>query len=150
MCIRDSSHSCKSHANRRNYSVTIANRKSDQQIYWIDGKQYQLRPGHQHTFTKLIGKTHQCRRGSLALPLVEFDRYDNDRHFSSRKVRLSERSRSYYFDRGLNIVTLKKRWWQYWIPKISHLDSHSINLEWILDKDLNHDSKYHGNVELNW
>ena len=103
------SHSCKSHANRRNYSVTIANRKSDQQIYWIDGKQYQLRPGHQHTFTKLIGKTHQCRRGSLALPLVEFDRYDNDRHFSSRKVRLSERSRSYYFDRGLNIVTLKKR-----------------------------------------
>ena len=100
--------SCKSHSNLRNYSVTIANRKSNQQIYWIDGQEYQLFPGQQHTFTKRIGRTNKCRKGHLALPIIEFDRYDNDNRFSSRKIQLNERSRYYYFDRGLNLVSLKK------------------------------------------
>lgn len=100
--------SCKSHTNHRKYSVTLANRKNNQQIYWVDGQEYSLLPGQQHTFTKRIGRTSRCQKGIFALPLVEFDRYDNDRRFSSRKVRLNSRTSYYYFDKGLNVVSLKK------------------------------------------
>ena len=101
--------SCNSPTSLRNYSVTIANRKDNQQIYWIDGQEYSLFPGQQHTFTKRIGKTNRCQKGTLALPLVEFDRFDNDRRFSSRKIRLSARESYYYFDKGVNIVSLRKQ-----------------------------------------
>lgn len=93
---------------RRNYTVTIANHKRHLQTYWIDGAEYRLLPGRQHTFTKLIGSTHRCRRGNIALPVIEFDRYEHDRRFTSRKVRLNGRTNYYYFDGNSRVVHLKK------------------------------------------
>ena len=92
---------------RNNYTVTIANHKSYRQTYWFDGAEYSLSPGGQHTFTKLIGRTHRCQRGRIALPLVEFDRYDNDRRFTPKRVRLNGRSSYYYFD-GDSAVRLRR------------------------------------------
>lgn len=102
------SFSCRSKSSHRIYSVTIANRKIDQQIYWIDGVQFQLFPGQQHTFSKIIGRSDRCRKGNFGLPIIEFNRFGDNSRFNSKKIRLDERSSFYYFDRGLNVVSLEK------------------------------------------
>ncbi|PZD71473.1 hypothetical protein C1752_06400 [Acaryochloris thomasi RCC1774] len=102
------SRSCRANHNRRNYIVTIANQTSKQQIYWIDGNKYQLSPGGQYTHNKIIGGDSRCRKGSIALPLLEFDKYANDKQFTSKVVRLNGRTSYYYFDGVSNTISLKK------------------------------------------
>ena len=100
--------SCRASHHRRNYTVTITNHKNHLQTYWFDGTEYQLLPGHQHTFSKQIGRTHRCRTGNMALPLIEFDRIDHDGRFTSKKVRLNSKINDYYFDASSRIVHLKR------------------------------------------
>lgn len=105
---RHRSRSCRANHNRRNYIVTIANHKSTRQTYWIDGKEYKLWPGSQHTYKKIIGSTSRCRKGSFSLPIVEFDRYDNDRRYTSTEVKLNGRTSYYYFDEDSSTISLRK------------------------------------------